>query len=122
MTAATSTPPSSYRGLPTLAGLATLAEAVVASSAGLGEAPAGRPFTGHVTIARSRGSANLRREHELLQPLDLSWEVRSVSLVRSVLNPAGATYNDLATFGLGDSVWEGTQSQTSSAASTPKGG
>ncbi|HTV11132.1 MAG TPA: RNA 2',3'-cyclic phosphodiesterase [Acidimicrobiales bacterium] len=83
-------------------GLAPLAEAVVASSTRLGQAPSGRPFIGHVTIARSRGGANLRRERELLQPLASSWQVRSVSLVRSELNPKGATYNDLATFNLGE--------------------
>ena len=80
-------------------GLAQLAATVETSTAALGEPVPSRRFNGHITLARSRG-ADLRPARHLLHSLAMSWEVSSLSLVRSQLNPKGALYTELARFEL----------------------
>jgi 2'-5' RNA ligase len=77
-----------------VAGLDALAEAVVASTAAVGEPPDPRPFTGHVTLARLRGRpacgvTGFR--------CSARFTVREVLLVRSHLHQEGARYEVLAT-------------------------
>lgn len=52
-----------------------------------------RPFKGHLTLARAKSPALLRR---LPRPVvGSSWRVEEVTLVNSTLNPAGARYDVL---------------------------
>lgn len=83
-----------------VAGLDELAGAVERATRRLGKPPAHRPFRGHLTIARGSAGADLRHAGELLTPLSSSWEVSSLSLVESHLNPEGARYRDVASFEL----------------------
>lgn len=73
------------------AGLDELAAVVRAATAGVG-APEGRPFRGHLTLARSRhgGVGSLAG-----QPLVAEFPVEEVSLVRSHLHPDGARYETI---------------------------
>ena len=81
-----------------VAGLEAIGAAVIAATAGFGAAPDGRPFTGHVTVGRSkRGSVR-----ELAGgPVTGRWWVDEVCLVRSHLEPNGARYETLASFSPG---------------------
>lgn len=80
-------------------GLEPLATAVIAATAEFGEPPEDRPFHGHLTLARARGRVDLRPLCGV--PISATWQVDSVSLVRSDLHPRGARYADLATAPLG---------------------
>jgi 2'-5' RNA ligase len=77
-----------------VAGLETLASAVVAATGAIGQPPEPRPFRGHITIARTSGRARV--------PSSLAgervggdWRVDEVAIVRSVLGPGGPTYATL---------------------------
>jgi len=83
-------------------GLSALAGDVESATRMIGQAPPARRFSGHLTLARARGGADLRREGALVQPLEMSWRVSNISLVRSQLAPRGAHYSEVATFRLGE--------------------
>jgi 2'-5' RNA ligase len=82
-------------------GLAGVAGAVEQATAGIGERVPDRRFVGHLTIARSQRGTDLRRARHLLQALAMSWPASSLSLVESVLSPAGARYRDVEAFPIG---------------------
>jgi 2'-5' RNA ligase len=80
-----------------VAGLDALAGAVIEATANVGRPPERRPFTGHVTLARSRdrvpaGCAGA--------PIEGRWAVREIALVASHLHPAGARYEIVQRFGV----------------------
>jgi 2'-5' RNA ligase len=84
----------------TVAGLDRLAGAVVAATSDLGAPPEGRPFLGHVTLARAK--------HRLPStvvgaPIDASWTVTELAVVASDTRPEGARYTDVARISLGRS-------------------
>ena len=86
-------------------GLDDLARAVERATAQIGQPAPQRPFQGHVTLARARGDADLRRTDlgqagRLLTPLERSWPVGSFALVESRLRSGGSVYTDFATFSL----------------------
>ena len=82
-------------------GLAASAKAVEAATAEIGQPVPDRRFLGHLTIARGRRGVDLRTQRDLLAPLDMSWAVTSLSLVRSDLHPEGARYGVVASFPTG---------------------
>lgn len=71
-----------------------------ALSAGGWYRPEKRAFLAHVTVARVRGSARVRRG-EVDPPAPLEFDGRVVTLYRSHLGPAGARYEALSTVALG---------------------
>ena len=79
-------------------GLDDLAGTVVAATAGLGEPPEDRPFTGHLTLARARGPVPPGTGGT---PITGGFPVGEVSLVRSRTLPEGAVYETLERFSLG---------------------
>jgi 2'-5' RNA ligase len=81
-----------------VAGLETAAEAVEKATASLGQPAPERRFYGHMTIARGRRGADLRRSRQALAPLTMAWPVNSLCLVKSELRPDGARYSDLERF------------------------
>ena len=86
-------------------GLDDLARAVERATAEIGQPVPERPFQGHVTLARARGDADIRRTDlgqagRLLAPLERSWPVGSFALVESRLRSGGSVYTDFATFSL----------------------
>jgi 2'-5' RNA ligase len=86
-------------------GLDDLARALQRATAEIGKPAPHRQFHGHVTLARARGDADLRRTDlghagRLLAPLQRSWPVGSFALVESRLRPGGSVYTDFATFSL----------------------
>jgi 2'-5' RNA ligase len=81
-----------------VAGLGPLAAAVRRATAHLGRPPDDRPFRGHITLARST-SVDLRRLAGAA--VQGRWTVSRMSLVESILSPAGARYSVLETFPLG---------------------
>ena len=84
-----------------VAGLDEVAAAVVTSTASLGShPPESRPFTGHLTLARSKGPS-VRALALAGEPLAGSWPVTEVCLVRSHLERGGARYETLAGVPLG---------------------
>jgi RNA 2',3'-cyclic 3'-phosphodiesterase len=76
-------------------GLDHLAAAVRQATADLGRPPGPRPFNGHLTLARLRGSA---ASTVLGMPLAAVFDVREVALVTSTTLPTGAVYETLARF------------------------
>jgi len=86
---------------PTLA-YAEIVEAVSAASTPYApNARGARPGTPHLTLARLRGRADLRRWPGA-QPLeDASFPVTELALVRSELGPGGPTYTTIARLPLG---------------------
>lgn len=85
--------------------LGRLAAAVETSLAALGFPPEGRPFRGHITLARVRSPRGLDR---LARALEAgagtqmgAWTADDVVLYRSHLKPTGAVYEALARFPLG---------------------
>jgi len=74
-------------------GLDALAGAVVSATADVGRPPGDRPFRGHVTLARARRGASVRRLAGA--PVTASFRVDEVRLVRSRLGPGGARYEDV---------------------------
>lgn len=82
------------------AALGALASSVDEALARLGIPPEGRPFRPHVTLGRVRAPGGLGHMAATLEarrevPLG-AWQVRSVVLYRSRLNPAGAVHEALA--------------------------
>ena len=75
-------------------GLQALAAAVVAATAGLGEAPLERPFRGHVTLARAKRGLDVRALAG--QSFSAEWPVGEVTLVSSETRPSGARYRVVA--------------------------
>jgi 2'-5' RNA ligase len=85
-------------------GLDSLAAAVGRATVDLVAQQGGRPWRGHLTIARARGRADLRRRGG--QPLSASWRAEDFALVASQLHPQGARYRTLARYRLGNSGHE----------------
>jgi 2'-5' RNA ligase len=77
-----------------VSGLERVAEAVITATAGIGDPPPSRPFTGHVTLARTRGG---RGRGAAGAAIEARWTVREVHLVRSHLSSRGARYETVAT-------------------------
>jgi 2'-5' RNA ligase len=78
-----------------VAGLDGVAAAVDEALAGAGIAPAERPFTGHLTVARARGRASLPGGLSGAS-LGASWLVDGVTLVESTLHGSrGSRYTVL---------------------------
>jgi RNA 2',3'-cyclic 3'-phosphodiesterase len=82
-------------------GLRAVAEAVEGATARIGQPLPERRFYGHLTVARGRRGADLRRAGQVLVPLSMSWPVASLSLVESQLRPHGARYRELESFAVG---------------------
>jgi RNA 2',3'-cyclic 3'-phosphodiesterase len=82
-----------------VAGLDSLAAAVLACTADIGQPPTHRPFVGHLTVARLRRHATCPL---VGQPLSASFGVHDVALVRSEPPAAGhpRRYTTVATFTL----------------------
>lgn len=78
-----------------VAGLDEVAEAVVASTADVGEPPDPRPFNGHLTLARGKGPGPVRRLAG--EPCAARWQVDEVALVESHRGSTGPRYDDVAT-------------------------
>jgi 2'-5' RNA ligase len=67
-----------------VAGVEALAQALVATSAGVGQPPSPRPFSGHITLARSRGRASLQ---DLVgEAVSGRWALDEIALVASVFS------------------------------------
>ncbi len=82
-----------------VSGLDVLAQAVIDATAPWGRPPEDRPFSGHVTLARTRGRA--RGPAGLAgASLDAVWRVEAVALVSSVLGARGSRYETLAAVAL----------------------
>ena len=75
------------------AGLEDLATAIIAATARIGQPPPDRPFTGHVTVARYRGTP----PSGYAPPVSASFGATEITLVRS--HPPG-TYTNLARYPL----------------------
>ena len=80
-----------------VAGLGSLADGVVAATRDLGRPPEGRPFLGHLTLARMAG---VPREGVLDQAFSARFAVDAVHLVSSSLGGDAARYETVATFPL----------------------
>jgi 2'-5' RNA ligase len=78
-------------------GLDAVADAVTAATSTVGRAPEPRAFRGHVTLARSKGTARCAL---VGQPVTAKWTATDFTLVRSDLHPHGARYTTVATFPL----------------------
>jgi RNA 2',3'-cyclic 3'-phosphodiesterase len=87
-----------------VAGLDGLATAIERATCDLGQAPPGRPFYGHVTLARARKGTDLRRQRHVLASLAAQWQVRTLCLVESQLHPQGARYRDIVELALPGAV------------------
>jgi 2'-5' RNA ligase len=72
-----------------VAGLDALANAMVAATADIGERPDPRSFTGHITLARSRG---VELSKLAGTPIAARWPVTELTLVVSQTGPAGSRY------------------------------
>ena len=83
-----------------VAGLDDIAAAVLGATADLGKPPDGRPFTGHVTLARVARNAKADLRGVTGAPVEAEWEVGDVCLVESQLAPKGARYEVLERFTL----------------------
>ena len=86
-----------------VAGLETVAKAVVRATKKVGKPPEPRPFSGHLTLARARD----RRRGVDLRPLvgtsvEATWPVTEVCLVESHLSSQGANYEVVETVSLGE--------------------
>ncbi len=81
-----------------VSGLGDLAAAVIRAAAEVGLPPEDRPFTGHITLARSKGPVPAG---SVGAPVACSFPVDEVCLVRSRTLPEGAEYEVLDRFGLG---------------------
>jgi RNA 2',3'-cyclic 3'-phosphodiesterase len=78
-----------------VAGLDSVAAAVVGATAHVGEPPEERPFAGHLTLARVTGRAKVDLRPLAGQPVEGSWPVEDVCMVQSHLSPKGARYEIL---------------------------
>ena len=63
-------------------GVEALAEALVATSAEIGQPPSARPFSGHITLARRRGRGSL--QGLVGEAVSGRWTVDEIALVASV--------------------------------------
>ena len=81
-----------------VAGVDELAAAVIAVTAEVGEPPEQREFTGHLTLARSRGPLP---DGAVGQPCAGRFPVDEVALVASRTEPGGARYEVIGRFALG---------------------
>jgi 2'-5' RNA ligase len=75
-------------------GLDVVAAAVIEATAHLGQPPEPRPFLGHLTLARLKGSAACGLTDRVIRA---RWTASEVAVVRSVLHPGGARYTTVAT-------------------------
>jgi 2'-5' RNA ligase len=75
-------------------GVDELAAAVIDATADLGRPPEARPFSAHLTLARSRGRARVPAALAG-QPVAARWPVDEITLVASHLHPKGARYEIL---------------------------
>jgi 2'-5' RNA ligase len=73
-------------------GLDELATVVTATTCHLGRPPDGRPFRGHITLARLKRGAD---QVSVSVPVDDHFDADAVVLVRSDLSSRGATYHRL---------------------------
>ena len=84
-----------------VSGLEALAQVLVDSSAGIGQPPPPRPFSGHVTLARNRGKAPL--DDVVGEAVSGRWTVDEIALVASVSSGRSGvanSYDVVATFPL----------------------
>ena len=84
-----------------VSGLEALAQVLVDSSAGIGQPPPPRPFSGHVTLARNRGKAPL--DDVVGEAVSGRWTVDEIALVASVFSGRSGvanSYDVVATFPL----------------------
>jgi 2'-5' RNA ligase len=79
-------------------GLESVVGAVTAATSDLGRPPGRRPFRGHVTLARSRGTVPAALAAASVEG---EWAVDAVCLVVSHLHPAGARYEVVRRFPVG---------------------
>jgi 2'-5' RNA ligase len=77
-----------------VAGLDNLAAAVVDATHGLGSLDPRPTYTGHITVARVKRGAIVRKVVGMLCSVEFS--VREVALVESRLRPTGSVYTTLA--------------------------
>ena len=80
-----------------VAGVHGLAEAVVAATAGVGEPPDGRAFSGHLTLARARDRRGADLAPFAGAPVAGGWRVTEVALVSSRPGRDGSTYEVVET-------------------------
>lgn len=81
-------------------GLRALAESVERAVVAAGFEAERRAFSAHLTLARLRSPADLRRLIAAVPPFDRALAVERVVLVRSHLSPGGPRYETLACFPL----------------------
>ena len=84
-------------------GVNPLAESVAKAFEGVGEDQGDRPFLAHLTLARLKGHP-LRHPESISvlgHPIDVSWPVDEIVLVKSELTPDGAEHSVVATRRLG---------------------
>src|SRR5206468_6253424 len=81
-----------------VAGLESVAAAVGAATAGIGDPPDPRPFHGHLTLARSRGRGRAVVDLAPLarQPFAATWPVSELTVVSSVPGRGGSRYEIVA--------------------------
>jgi len=82
--------------------LGALAAAVTSATATAGFESERRPFRPHITLARSRDTADLRPIVDALgeEPVGPAWRVEDVVLLASETRPEGARYSEAGRFGL----------------------
>jgi RNA 2',3'-cyclic 3'-phosphodiesterase len=87
-------------GGPEASSLVDLAAAVEAALVPLGVAAEARPYRPHLTLGRVRSPRGIgdlaTRLREVPPPAPVSWPVREVELVQSMLGPAGSEYTSLS--------------------------
>jgi 2'-5' RNA ligase len=81
-------------------GLDALAHEVHAVTDAYVAKPEHRPFKGHLTVGRARGSKGEVPKSLAGEACSASWTATSFVLVRSQTKPSGAVYTDLETFPL----------------------
>lgn len=80
-------------------GVEGLADAVVRATAHIGKPPTGRPFTGHLTLARARRGGDVRPLVAAgALPEEVRWRADEVVLLASELRPSGARYSVVERF------------------------
>lgn len=82
-------------------GVEALAQALVATSAEIGQPPSSRPFSGHITLARHRGRGSL--QNLVGEAVSGRWTVEEITLVASVASGQPGVpnrYEVVATFPL----------------------
>lgn len=82
-------------------GLDAIAAEVNRATAGVGRPPENRPFRGHLTLARLRGTGAGALADQVV---GASWVVSDVTLVQSHLHPRGAHYETLLSVPLDPAV------------------